>query len=201
MLLARELLTDSGSVFVQIGEENVHHVRELMDEVFGGENFCRLIPYITTSFQADKLLANTTNYLLWYAKDKEKIKSKNLFRFKQIGDQEAGEYKYIRLKDDSIRPMTKEEKSGNISLPEGAKAFRYGPLTSQGYSEQGSQPFIFQGKKYTPGNNQHWKTSIKGLENLVKKDLLIARVNSLAYYMFLDDFPVTPITNVWTDTK
>jgi adenine-specific DNA-methyltransferase len=201
LLLARDLLTDSSSVFVQIGEENVHHVRELMDETFGSENFCRLIPYITTSFQADKLLANTTNYLLWYAKKQENIKVRSLFRQKQLGDSEAGEYKYLLLRDGSTRTMTKEEKSGMVSIPEGSKAFRYGPLTSQGFSEQGSQPFEFQGNIYKIGNNQHWKTSIDGLKNLAKKNLLIARVNSLSYFMFLHDFPVSPITNVWTDTK
>jgi len=201
LLLARELLTESGSIFVQIGEENVHHVRELMDEVFQAANFCRIITYVTTSFQADRLLANTVNYLLWYAKDKSRCKAHALFREKQLGDPEAGEYRWVRLSDGTIRTLTNEEQSGIRSLPKGARAFRYGPLTSQGYSETGSQPYAYEGKTYSVGGNQHWKVSQDGLTVLAKAGLLLPRANSLSHFMFLDDFPVTPIGNNWTDTK
>lgn len=199
--LAHELLHSYGSLFVQINEDNLHHVRELLDEVFGADHCCRVIPYVTTSFQADKLLPNIVNYLLWYAKDKDHVKVNKMFRSKQLGDDEAGEYKWVLLVDGAMRSMTEEEIMGITKLPAGAKAFRYGPLTSQGYSEQGSRPFKFKGKTYSPGNNQHWKITTEGLNRLVEKGLLIARENSLAYYMFLDDFPISPITNVWTDTK
>lgn len=201
LLLSRELLAESGSCFVQIGEENLHHVKELMDEIFGSNNFCRLIAYTTTSYQADSILANTQNFILWYAKNKPKIKVRKLFRSKQLGDDTAGEYKWAHLSDGTTRSLTKEEHSGLVPLPKGAKAFRYGPLTSQGWSENGSKDFEYKGKTYSPGSNQHWKTSLRGLENLAKKDLLIARQNSLAYFMYLDDFPITPITNNWVDTK
>ena len=199
--LTRKLLSPSGSIFVQIGEENVHHVRGLVDEVFGVENFCRVIAYLTTSFQADKLLANTTNYLLWYARDKERVKARTLFRSKNLGDTEAAEYKWVRLLDGATRKLTPAEYSGAEPLPEGARAFRYGPLTSQGYSESGSKPFPFKGKNYSVGSNQHWKTSHDGLNRLANLDLLIPRENSLSHFMFLDDFPITTISNVWSDTK
>ncbi len=201
LLLARELLAESGSVFVQIGEENLHHVRELMDEVFGSSNFCRVIVYVTTSFQADKLIANTVNYLLWYAKDKTNCTAKPLFRDKNIGEPEAGEYKWMLLPEGTTRTLKPEELSGIKPLPNGSKVFRYGPLTSQGYSETGSQPFEYEGKKYTVGANQHWKVSQEGLKTLSKAGLLLPRANSLSYYMFLDYFPITPIGNNWTDTK
>lgn len=201
LLLARDLLSPTGSVFVQIGEENLHHVRELIDEVFSATNLCRIIPYVTTSFQADRLLANTTNYILWYAKNKDTVKRHQLFRSKQLGNDEAGEYKWVRLSNGSIRSLTEGEFSGVQKLPEGARVFRYGPLTSQGYSEQGSKSFVFQGKSFSPGNNQHWKTSHEGMQRLAQQGMLIARENSLAYYMFLDDFPISPFTNIWTDTK
>jgi len=201
LLLSRELLVQSGSIFVQIGEENLHHIRELLDEVFGAGNLCRVIAYVTTSFQADRLLPNTTNYLLWYAKDRERVKVRPLFRPKQLGDPEAGEYKWVRLQDGSIRSLIEAEYSGTQGLPEGAKAFRHGPLTSQGYSKTGSQPFLYKGKTYSVGDNQHWKTSIDGLRSLAERGLLIPRENSLSYFMFLDDFPVSPLGNVWADTK
>ena len=201
LLLSRELLHESGSIFVQIGEENVHHVRELMDEVFQAGNFCRIITYVTTSFQADRLLANTINYLLWYAKDKSQCKAHPLFREKQLGDPEAGEYRWMRLANETIQSLTNEEHKGIRPLPEGARAFRYGPLTSQGYSETGSKPFRYKGKTYYIGANQHWKVSHDGLHVLAKTGLLLPRTNSLSHFMFLDDFPVTPIGNNWTDTK
>jgi len=201
LLLSRELLTERGSLFVQIGEENVHHVRELLDEVFGSNNFCRTIAYVTTSFQADRLIANSLNYLLWYAKDKPKCRAYPLFREKKLGDAEAGEYKWVRLSDGTVRTLTKEEYYGSKKLPCGARAFRYGPLTSQGYSETGSLPFTYQEKTYSVGANQHWKVSNDGLKVLAKAGLLLPRKNSLSHFMFLDHFPVTPINNIWNDTK
>ncbi len=201
ILLARDLLSPTGSLFVQIGEENLHHVRELLDEIMLPENFCRLIAYITTSFQADKVLANSTNYILWYARDKKQVKTNPLFKSKNLGDDVSEEYKFMKMPDGSVRSLSSEQLAGIAPLPPGARAFRYGPLTSQGYNETGSKPFNFNGKEYSPGANQHWKVSVQGLETLAKKEMLVARSNSLSYYMFLSNYPVLPITNVWTDTK
>jgi adenine-specific DNA-methyltransferase len=201
LTVSRDLLMQSGSIFIQIGEENVHLVRSLADEVFGAENLCREIYYVTTSYQADNLLANTVNILLWYAKDKNSIKCRQLFGSKNIGDEKSQEYRWILLPDGSSRSMTKEEIAGIASPPKSARAWRHGPLTSQGWSEKGSIPFSFRGKEYSVGNNQHWKTSHDGLTRLNKAGLLQRRRNSLSYFMFLDDFPVTPMTNVWSDTK
>ncbi|MGH8559286.1 MAG: DNA methyltransferase, partial [Methylococcales bacterium] len=199
--MARDLLADSGSIFVQIGDENVHRVRAVMDEVFGDNNFCREIYYTTTSFQADNILANTVNLLLWYSKNKESTKRRPLFGSKDLGEEKSQEYKWLLLPDGTTRSVSQEEASGARAIPDGAKAWRHGPLTSQGYSEQGSRPFQFRGKEYSIGDNQHWKTSINGICRLDKAGLLLSRKNSLSYFMFLDDFPVTPMTNVWADTK
>ena len=201
LTVARDLLTDSGSVFVQIGDENVHRVRCLMDEVFGDENFCREIYYITTSFQADNILANTVNILLWFAKNKNSIKIRQLFGSKDLGEQKSQEYKWLYLTDGTTRTISQKEAMGLVKIPHGAKAWRHGPLTSQGFSPQGSKPIIFRGKEYSIGDNQHWKIRSEGIKRLDKAGLLQSRKNSLSYYMFLDNFPVTPITNVWTDTK
>ena len=201
LTVARGLLADSGSIFVQIGDENVHLVRALADEVFGAQNFCREIYYVTTSFQADRILANTTNIVLWYAKDKANAKSRKLFASKNLGDERAGEYKWLLNLDGTTRRLTDREAAGLDDLPEGARAWRHGPLTSQGYSETGSRPFEFEGKTYSIGNNQHWKVNSDGLRRLAKAGNIQARQNSLSHFMFLDAFPVTPMTNIWNDTK
>lgn len=171
-LLARDLLTDSGSIFVQIGDENVHRVRALMDEVFGEENFCREIFYTTTSFQADNILPNIMNRILWYSKNIGQLKVNQLFGEKSIGTEKANEYKWVMLKDGTTRVLDSDEFNGIKPIPSGSRAWRYGPLTSQGYSEKGSSPFTFRGKTYSIGNNQHWKTSYDGLEKLRKANLL-----------------------------
>ncbi len=201
LTVARDLLSDSGSIFVQIGDENVHRVRSLMDEVFGEHNFCREIYYTTTSFQADRILANTINLLLWYARRKDQIKSRPLFGSKALGEDRSQEYRWLLFPDGTTRSISQEEALGIAPIPDGAKAWRHGPLTSQGYSEQGSKPYSFRGRDYSVGKNQHWKTSAEGIRRLERAGLLLSRQNSLSYYMFLDDFPVTPMTNVWDDTK
>ncbi|MDU8083041.1 site-specific DNA-methyltransferase [Pseudomonas syringae pv. actinidiae] len=199
--LSKELLTDSGSIFVQISEDNLHLVRNMLDEVFGVGNFVSLISYVTTSGFPSLTLSRAGDYIVWYAKNKEKIKYKPLYEKKFLGDDSAKEYKWIELADGTTRSLTKDEWSGLVSLPDGARAWRYGPLTSSGYSEESSKPFIFEDKQYSPGPNNHWKVSRVGLENLAKKGALIARKNSLARYMYLGDFPVKAINNLWTDTK
>ena len=104
----------------------------LLDEVFGNRNFCRLISYINTSYQADLLLPNTTNYLLWYARDVDVVKVRHVFLPKQLGDDRAGEYKWAWMPSGEKRALTADELSGRSPLPDGARPFRYGPLTSQG---------------------------------------------------------------------
>ncbi|MFN7714466.1 MAG: DNA methyltransferase, partial [Pseudanabaenaceae cyanobacterium] len=162
LLLARELLADSGSVFVQISDENVHHVREIMDEVFGAENFLSLISFTTTSGLSSTNLSRTGDYLVWYSKEINSVKYNQLFTSKNIGDDVASEYKYLLLKDGTTRPMTKEEQFGTVSLPPESKAFRYGPLTSSGYSKEGSKPFKYNGQEYFCGANNHWKVTHDG---------------------------------------
>lgn len=201
LLVARELLHDSGSCFVQISDENVHLVRCLMDEAFGSANFVSLISYVTTSGIPGVRLSRAGDYLLWYAKDVPSLKYRQLFAEKRLGNDAAAEYRWVHLTDGTNRSLTADEMSGDKPLPPGARAFRYGPLTSPGYSEKGSQPFDYNGKVYSPGANNHWKVSAAGLRVLADKGLLLARANSLAYYLFLDSYPVIPINNNWIDTK
>jgi adenine-specific DNA-methyltransferase len=203
LLLCKELLADAGSIFVQIGEENLHVVRNLMDEVFSQESFCRVIPYVTTSFQADNVLGNVVNYLLWYAKNKGQLEKKvrALFRDKSIGEPESKEYKWAWLPSGEVRPLTKDEYSGKASIPEESRIWRFGPLTSQGFSEEGSKPIEFRGNVYNCGGNQHWKTNREGIGRLIRADHIVPRSGSLSYFMFLDHFSVTPVGNLWVDTK
>ena len=195
LLLTRELLAESGSVFVQISDENLHHVREVMDEVFGAENFVSCITYITTSgFNSDSL-SRSGDYLIWYGKSKADLKYQPLFKSKQLGDVGASEYKYALLPNGDRRSLTSDELTGTQALPEGARVFRYGPLTSSGASPEGSKAFDFNGKSYSPGGNNHWKVSHAGLQKLADQGMLIARDKSLAYYLFLDWYPVEQINN------
>ena len=201
LTVARELLADSGSIFVQIGDENVHRVRALMDEVFGDDNFLITINYSTTSGFPSNTLTRIGDSILWYAKNSSTAKYRQLFASKNAGDDSSIEYRWIMLPDGSTRELTADEYSGEKALPLNAKRWRYGPLTSSGSSEAGTVDFHFHGRVYNPGNSNHWKIKADYLNRLEKASLLIARKNSLAYYLFAENYPVIPLTNNWLDTK
>lgn len=201
LTVARDLLSDSGSIFVQIGDENVHRVRALMDEVFGDENFVVSINYVTTSGFPSKALTRVGDNILWFAKNADQLKYRQLFTSKDAGDEGAGEYRWVYMPDGTTRNMTPAEHSGAVPLPAGARRWRYGPLTSSGASAAGTVDFAVEGRLFNPGSNNHWKVSTKGLEALKKAGLLMSRRNSIAYYLFADNYPIQPITNNWLDTK
>jgi len=201
LLLAKELLHESGSVFVQISDENLHHVREVMDEVLGTENFVAIISYSTTSGFASSTLSRAGDYIVWYGKSSPSMKYNQMFLPKELGDVGAAEYKWLRMPNGKSRPLTTEEASGGEALPDGARIWRFGPLTSSGASEEGSKPATFFGKEFSPTGSNHWKVTAKGLARLANAGLLITRKNSLSYYLFADSYPVQPINNLWLDTK
>ena len=197
LLLAKELLTESGSYFVQISDENVHLVRNLMDEVFGSENFVSLINFSKTSSATNVLLASTSDYLIWYAKDINHIKYNQLYSDKIFGGEGASAYSKVLLPDGKKRSLTKEEKNDLRLLPKGARIYRLGDLTSQ--RPPGDFPIDFEGKSYRPRRG-YWKTGQKGMANLIKANRLESTNGGLYYVRFLEDFPVFQITNSWTDT-
>jgi len=201
LTVARDLLTESGSIFVQIGDENVHRVRCLMDEVFGEDNFLVTISFVTTSGFPSKTLTRIGDMILWYAKKANATKYHQLFTTKNAGDDSSREYKWLMLPDGTTRPLTGLEHNGLELLPNGSKRWRYGPLTSSGSSESGTVNFEFQGRTFNPGKSNHWKVRIEGLKRLDKAGLLLARRNSIAYYLFAENYPIMPITNFWQDTK
>lgn len=198
LLLAKELLAVSGSVFVQISDDNLHHVREVMDEVFGCENLCGIIPFKKTSGQASTLIAGVCDFLLWYGKDKSETKYRQLYS-SLGGDVSDDSYNCIELPNGSWRRLTASEQRGETPMPEG-KRFRTANLTSQGWSEEGSKPFEFEGKVYFPSKNTHWKPGSKGLPSLAKANRLVGVGSTLAYKRYIDDFPAVALNNLWTDT-
>jgi len=200
LLLARSLLHPTGSVFVQIGVDNLHHVREVMDEVFRAENFCGVIVLQKTSGQSSELLPSVADYLLWYAKDRNQVKYRQLYLDKEFGGAGATNYEFVRLPDRTYRRMNAEEKADPAALPAGARIYRRSPLTSQGFRQNTTVPYTFNGKTYHPGANGNWKTTVEGLDQLAKLDRLEAYGETLSFRRFIDDFPVFPLTNVWADT-
>jgi adenine-specific DNA-methyltransferase len=198
---ARDLLAETGSVFVQISDENVHRVRALMDEVFGDSNFLVSINYVTTSGFPSKTLTRSGDLILWYAKNANATKYRKLFTSKNAGDDSSREYKWLMLPDGTTRKLTELEYNGVQPIPDGSKRWRYGPLTSSGASEAGTVDFEFQNRTFHPGKTNHWKVSVDNLRRLEKAGLLLARRNSIAYYLYAENYPIMPITNMWNDTK
>ncbi|WP_394300648.1 site-specific DNA-methyltransferase [Sphaerimonospora cavernae] len=202
LIIARDLLTESGGVFVQIGDENVHLVRCLLDEVFGSENAVVTIIFRTTGSLATNHIGRNSDYVLWYAKSIEHIKARKLFRPTSISDDIGGRYTRIELPDGTRRPMTPEERTDVRRIPEGSRIYRHDNLASQGATPSGTVEYEFEGTLFHPGKNSHWKTTVDGLDRLkVARRLAAPTKNSLAYVRFLDDFPVAGYTNVWTDTQ
>lgn len=197
LLLARELLHESGSVFVQISDENVHHVRELMDEVFGKGNFVSLISFTTTSGIPSNTLSRAGDYLVWYSKDISKIKYRQLYEPKHLKD--ASHYNLLFLEDETIRRLTKEETEDISLIPKNSKLATSQSLTSQGETKSDSEVVIDR-KKFRLPVGQHWKTTVEGINRLYEKGRIIVTENSIRYLRFSDDFPVKAITNIWSDT-
>ncbi len=197
LIVARELLTESGSVFVQIGDENVHLVRCLMDEVFGSENFCGLIAFQKTGGFSPQLLSSVYDYILWYGKNRQQIKYRKLYRERPQSMIESG-YDWIETDTSEKRRLTSREIEEGM-IPRGLR-FQSSILVSAGASEKGSLPFVFCDKIYKPPLGTHWKTKIEGLQRLVAADRIIGVGNTLAYVRYENDFPVTEYNNVWNDT-
>lgn len=198
LTVARDLLTSSGSVFVQIGDENVHLVRSLMDEVFGSENFVSLITFRKTSPLGSGLLSNVADYVIWYAKDISQVKYRNLYRMKAFGGDST--YNWLLLTDGTRRKMTKEEKNDPTLIPTGARVYALDNLRSSGYTESCYFPIELNGKTYPP-QKYSWKTNRQGIEKLKIAGRLQGTATLPYYVRFYDDFPVVSFNNFWDDTR
>lgn len=196
LLLAREMLSESGSVFVQISDENVHLVRCILDEVFGKENFVSLITFQKTGGLPGKLISRTVDYIIWYGKSKENLKYNQLFLKREIGDTSLDRYDNIELENGECRRLSKDELLGFEKLPKG-KRFRAVSLFSQGENEKSRFEFEFQGNKHKPITGRSWATGIEGLEKLKKLGRLIMEGNTIRYKRYADDFPYIPLVERW----
>ena len=199
LTVARDLLTDSGSIFVQIGDENVHRVKALLDEVFGEDNCIVLIQFKKTGgFDADSIPA-ICDYVLWYARKNGSFKYRSLLEEKVYGEGSGKRYKSCLLPNLEVCPVSRFMNKEELKLPQGVRLFLGGPLTSDGAA---SEPFSlkFEGQVLKHKPNQHWKTTKNGLDRLGKAGRLFLTKNFINYRLFIDDFAATPLTNMWTDT-
>ncbi len=205
LMLARELLTESGSIFVQISDDNLHFVREVMVEVFGESNSCGLIAFRTTGGQSSSLLSSSTDFLLWFAKDKKNARFENPTIPKVGGGGGSGQYVLVEAADFSSEPrrMTPEELDGSAPIPEGWRILSHDTLYSQGSpSDPADELFVWEGREFRCPANTHWKPGVKsgGMGRLAEANRLMLIGNTLRYKRYVDDFPVYQIDNVWNDT-
>ena len=197
LTVARDLLADSGSIFVQIGDENVHRVRALMDEVFGDGNCAGQIGVIKTAGASAELLAGVSDYILWYCKGIYTVKYRQLFFRKEVGGQGGTQYSRVQESDGRRRSLTKEEALDPEKLVRGSRVLRIDNMTSQ--RPPGNFPVAINGRQIRPSKG-YWKTGEIGMSRLLKSAKLELVGNTLSYVRFIDDFLVYPINNMWTDT-
>jgi adenine-specific DNA-methyltransferase len=195
LTVARDLLTDSGSIFVQIGDENLHRVRSLMDEVFGEENFISIVQVQKTGSQAANLLANTVDFIVWFAKARENIKYRQLYNERVAGHVSSDRYDQIEIDNGLERRLKKDELDRTIALPNG-KIFQHTSLISSGQAST-EQTFSFHGSDYRPGSSNHWKTTLDGLARIAMAGRVASGNKTVRYKRYFDDFAVLPISDRW----
>ena len=201
---SRMLLKDMGSFFLQIGSEHVHRMAVILDEVFGSENHVVTIPFATTDSSSSKTLPDVATWLLWYAKDKEQLKSHRLYETLSSRKEriEHMSNAMVELSDGKIRSLTKDEKKNPDLIPEGARLFRRARLTSQHESTTGrSKPFVWKGVQYDCPKDVHWRVSHEGLNNLGRQNRLVATTDDRIWLkIYEDEVPGRLINNFW-DTR
>jgi adenine-specific DNA-methyltransferase len=199
-LVARELLSPTGSIFLQISDDNLHHVRELMDEVFGAENFASLITFRKKMMpMGSEVSEAVSDYLLWYCKDRTRAKLVSIFRSKDIEGDAA--WNWVDLPDGERRKMTAEEVGNHKLLPSGARVFQAISMLPAQYRKNQDFIFDFDGVPYPPPKNSCWKTDKSGMDILALEKRLVPSGDTLRYVLYHDDYPVMRITNLWADTS
>jgi adenine-specific DNA-methyltransferase len=176
--IARELLAPSGSVFVQISDENLHHVKEVLGEVFGEENFVVLICYRRLGMMVGETIQSSAHYLLWYARDKERMKAHKVFD-RQIAGVGTGDH---------------------YTQSENGREFQLISLATGGFRPNTTIDYEFGGRTYHPGPNKCWRTTKEGLDRLALVGRIVPTGKTLRYKQFLDDFPLVELGTIWTDT-
>ncbi|MGI4748229.1 MAG: site-specific DNA-methyltransferase [Janthinobacterium lividum] len=194
LTVARELLTESGSIFVQIGDENVHRVRAAMDEVFGASNLVSQLIYKTTSGQSSDRIAGIADYVLWFAKDIKYVKYRQLYQVKMAGETGATQYDRVQFDDGSRRALTSVVQTDPSFA---GKIFAHDNMTSQ--RPPGNFPVELEGKTFRP-NRGYWKTGEIGIVRLKAANRIMYMGNTLRYVRLLEDFRIYPYANLWDDT-
>jgi adenine-specific DNA-methyltransferase len=197
LLLARDLLAPSGSIFVQISDENVHHIREVMGEVFGSENFCCQIAFRKTTGKGGGLLDSTYDSLLWYAKSREHVKYRPLFMPRSLTEESS--LCFVEDPNGVRRPLSEKERNES-SVQVGHRVFFAHPLTRRPRGARDVGEYVFQGRSFTPGTRT-FSTDFEGLKRLEKAGRLVPIGRTLRYARFLDDFPYKPTNDIWDDTR
>ena len=195
LIAARELLAESGSVFVQIGDENLHRVWALLGEVFGESNFVSVIQFQKTGSQASALLASTVDFILWFSKSKERVKYRQLYEARVAGHVSSDRYDQVELQDGTERRLSRDELNRRVSIENG-RIFQHTSLISSGQAST-TQPSFFHGKEYQPAIGSHWKTATTGLQTLARAGRVAAGTRTIRYKRFIDDFSVLPISDRW----
>ncbi|MGQ0766371.1 MAG: site-specific DNA-methyltransferase, partial [Gemmatimonadota bacterium] len=205
LTVARDLLAESGSIFVQIGDENVHRIQALMDEVFGDRNIVASIVFSKTASQTSRYIPAITDFVLWYAKDVDRLKYRQLFELKGLGTDIAERYdRGLRL-DGTTFLLDQQMRLGVAPLPADTRVYSLGDLTSQrqgrstGPESAMGFPVHFKGATYQPTGTRGWSTTRAGIERLARADRVEPLDRNLRYRRVLADFPATPRSNVWTD--
>lgn len=205
LLLSHALLHESGSLFLQIGSENLHITRCLLDEIFGASNNVAQIAFVKTSSSTGNYLASTCDYLLFYAKNKLRMKYRSLFLEKQPGGKGGSGYTRLELPDGTRRTMSADERSGAIPCPPNSKIYCLDNLTSQSVGREKGEgaacwfPIKIDGTEYRPSMQARWKTNEEGVANLLRRNRIEASGNRVGYVRFLEDFPFFPLSDYWDD--
>ena len=197
--VAKHLLADDGSIFVQISDENLHRVRLLLDEIIGGSNFVAIISFQKTGGIESNLLSTTVDYLLWYAKNREKAKFRRLFTDRRIGDTSLDRYDMGMARDGEFSRLARGEIEPS-GLAEGKQRYQLVSLYSDGAASQPAH-FDFQGRGYYPRGDTHWKTTPEGLRRLGMADRVEVMGSVVRYRRFAADFPVVPVSDRWESTQ
>jgi len=198
-IVARELLTESGSIFVQISDENVHFVRNLLDEVFGREHFVSQILFRKKLMPLGaKTLESMGDYLIWYAKDRDSVKYHQLYAYTQ--PKPSARWTGLQLSSGARQPLSTEERRDLSKIPHGSRVYGTVSQAAPSYSDSGVYPFEFQGQEYLPPQGQCWLTTAENMKQLAQANRLEVEGELPRYVMFHEDFPLRKITNPWTDT-
>ena len=201
LVVARDLLADSGSIFLQIGDENVHRVRSMLDEVFGSQNCIAMIAFVKTSSSTSDYISSAADYLLWYTKKRESLKYRPLFLPKSPMSTGAEAYRRVLTPQGESRPLR------DGSMQEGERVFRVDNITSQSMGREKGEgaacwfPVRVGGRDYLPNERSRWKTNEIGMRRLLQAERVDGGNDRIGYIRFLDDFPAYALHSVWDDTS